>query len=420
MGMHLLLSAAVLSLCAATTQDPPPGAQQPAPKAAQDPAARKPDRKAAFTAEQLEQIVAPIALYDDALLAQTMMAATYPLEIVQAARWVKKNPSLKGDALEKALQDQKWDPSVKGLCGLPAVLDRLNDNLDWTQDLGDAFLADQSALMDAVQKMRRKAMEAGNLKSGKEQKVTEREDKIIVVESADPQTVYVPTYYPTVVYGSSWYYPYWYYPPMYVAPPPAYPAFTFAAGVVWGAAIWGGCSWGWGHNECNIQVNHYNNFVDRTERPENRPAAKDRGQGGKWQHQPEHRQGVRYRDQGTSNRYGGAGVSDRMARDQARGYGGANRPSTQPAGGANRPATQPAGGANRPSTQPAGGANRPSTQPAGGQGNRATQPKPSTGNTGQRSGSFSGASSASSTRAASSRGSASRGGGGGRGGGGRR
>jgi hypothetical protein len=220
--------------------------------------------------------------------------------------------------------------------------------------------------------------------------------------------VYVPTYYPTVVYGSSWYYPYYYYPPMYAPPPPGYAAFSFAAGVFWGAAIWGGCSWGWGHSECNIQVNNYNKFVDRTENIDRRDKVKNRGRndGGRWQHSPEHRQGVRYRDQNTSNRFGNsAGTSDRMARDQARG-----RPSQQPAGGgANRPTQQPAGGgANRPTQQPAGG-NRPSTQP-----------KPSTGNTGQRSGSFSGASKPSTTRAASSRGSASRGGGGGRGGGGRR
>ena len=174
----------------AAKQDPAkqePAKQDPAkPDAAkQDPA--KPDAaKAPISKEKLEQLVAPIALYADPLLTQVLMASTYPLEVVQAARWQQKNATLKGEALEKALKDKDWEASVKALCGLPTVLGRMNDNLEWTQDLGDAFLADQAALMDAVQNMRRKAFESGNLKTTDEQKVEERTDKIIVIESANP------------------------------------------------------------------------------------------------------------------------------------------------------------------------------------------------------------------------------------------
>jgi hypothetical protein len=417
-ALSVALLVAQLLPSTAGAQDPQPAPKpQPAsdkyqvpPK--QDAAAKPqtPDKtaKGAFTPEQLEQIVAPIALYSDPLLTQTLMASTYPLEIVQAARWVQKNPTLKGDALEKALQDQTWDPAVKSICGLPEVLKRLDENLDWTQDLGDAFLADQAALMDAVQRMRQKAQDAGHLKTTEQQKVTQREDKIIVIEPANPEVVYVPTYYPTAVYGS-WSYPYCYYPPMYPAYPPGYPAFTFAVGVAWGAAMWGGCSWGWGHTDVDINIDHHNTFVDRTESADRRADRQQNRGDGKFQHKPEHRQGVRYRDTATAQKFegkGGAGVADRATRDAARGYGGAARPSTGAVGG-NRPST---GAASRPST---GASSRPSTGSAS---------RPST-TSGTRSGSFSGARSPSTDRAASQRGSSSRGsssrGGGSRGGGGR-
>src|SRR6185369_2786297 len=137
---------------------------------AADPPAAKP-----FSAAQLEQLVAPIALYPDPLMAQILMASTYPLEIVEASRWLKKNPGLKGDKLDAALKEQAWDPSVKGLCAVPDVVHRMSDNLDWTQDLGDAFLAQQSEVLDTVQKMRSKAYEAGNLKTTEQQQVVVKE-----------------------------------------------------------------------------------------------------------------------------------------------------------------------------------------------------------------------------------------------------
>jgi hypothetical protein len=358
-----------------------------------------------FPAEHLEQLVAPIALYPDGLLAQILMAATYPLEIVEAARWLQKNPGLKADALETKLKDQTWDPSVKSLCGFPDVLARMNDNLDWTQDLGDAFLAQQAELMDAVQNMRRKAYDSGNLKSGKEQTVTEQPDKIIVIEAADPEVIYVPTYYPTAVYGS-WSYPYWYYPPMYPPAPPGGMFFAFSAGVVWGAAVWGGCGWGWGHTEVDIDVNRYNNFVDNTEINARRGQAKDKvGSGGKWQHSPENRKGVGYRDTKTAQQYGGSPGETRVSRDQARGYG--DRGTTR--------------GGTQPSTRDAGRAGA-ATRPSAGASDRSASTRAS----GQRSGSYSGARSPSLDKASSKRGSTSRSsagsrgasrGGGGRGGG---
>ncbi len=180
-----------------------------------------------FKAEELEQFVAPIALYPDSLLAQVLMASTYPLEVVEAARWAKDNPSVTGEALEEAMVGQTWDPSVKSLVAFPDVIAMMNEKLDWTQKLGDAFLAQQAEVMDAVQRLRAKAKAEGNLKSSKEQTVTTEAPPadattttttIIKVEPADPQVVYVPTYNPTVVYGT-WPYPayppYYYYPPYY-------------------------------------------------------------------------------------------------------------------------------------------------------------------------------------------------------------
>jgi hypothetical protein len=171
------------------------------------PAEVKESEDVTFSKEQLEQIVAPIALYPDALLTQMLMAATYPLEIVQADRFMRANPGLKDTALEEKLKEQDWDTSVKGLCSLPDVLKNMSTNLDWTQDLGDAFLAQQAEVLDTVQRMRGKANDAGNLKTSEQQVVTVQQDKIIVIESKSPEVIYVPTYSPTVVYGAGWGYP---------------------------------------------------------------------------------------------------------------------------------------------------------------------------------------------------------------------
>jgi uncharacterized membrane protein YgcG len=404
----------------AKPQDPAKPAANPTAKPG-DPAA-KPDEPGpaaaatAFTPEQLEQIVAPIALHPDALLAQILMASTYPLEIVEAHRWVVKNSSLTGKPLEEALKKQDWDPSVKSMCGLPSVLKQMNDSLDWTQDLGDAFLGQKAELMQTVQKMRKKALEAGTLKSSEQQKVSE-EGQVVVIESTKTDVVYVPTYYPTAVYGS-WSYPYYYYPPMY----PPYPAggalFGFAVGVAW-AGCWGGCNWG--GNDVNIDIDRYNNFNKNTNINPNRDNLQ-RGAGNNkasFNHNPEHRKGANYKNPQTAQKYGGSGASNRVTKDQARGY---DRSGTNRAGGSQpRPS---AGNSARPS---AGTTPRPSAgttpRPSAG-----TTPRPSAGTTRPSSGSgsaLSGSRSPSADRSASSRGASSRGssgasrGGGGRGGGGR-
>jgi hypothetical protein len=246
-----------------------------------------------FSSEELEQIVAPIALYPDALIAQVLMAATYPLEVVSAARWVKSNPDVNGKALEDAMQKQPWDPAVKSLTAFPQVLDMMNGQLDWTQKLGDAFLAQQKDVMAAIQTLRTKADAAGNLQSTKEQVVTKEtvnNTTVVKIEPADPQVVYVPTYNPTVVYGA-WPYPasppYAYYPPAYT---PGAALFTFGVGMAVGAALWGDCDWGRG--DVNINTNNYNNF--------NRTNVQNKN----WEHKAEHRKGVGYRDNATRERYG--------------------------------------------------------------------------------------------------------------------
>jgi uncharacterized membrane protein YgcG len=416
--VQLVLSS-ILLLASAVPQTPPaqPAAQQPA---AAKPAEPKPDAQktepakpgstkpaaaaATFTAEQLEQIVAPIALHPDTLLTQILMSSTYPLEIVQAYRWSQKNPSLKGTALDEALKKQDWDPSVKALCSLPTVLKQMNDNLDWTQDLGDAFLGQQEELMQTVQKMRKKALEAGNLKSGEQQKVSQTGD-VIVIESTKTEVVYVPTYYPTAVYGPSWSYPYYYYPPMY----PAYPAggmlFAFSVGVAWGGG-WGNCNWG--GNNVYINHNEFNNFNKNTNINGGRDNLPGGGKGD-WKHNPEHRKGANYKNPQTAQKYGGSAGSNRVSKDQARGYDRSGSKAKPAAGGgaAQRPS---AGSSSRPS---AGNTKAPSgARPSSGASTRST-PKAS-------SGALSGSGSAGGARASSARGASSRGGGRGGGGGRRR
>src|SRR5438067_2762603 len=162
--------------------------------------------------EQLDSLVAPIALYPDPLLAQTLAASTYPLEIIQLQQWMDKNKNLKDKALADALAKQPWDPSVQSLAATPDVVQRLAGNIQWTTDLGNAFLAQQSDVMAAVQRMRGKAQGTGNLKTSAQQKVAtetvEGGRQVITIEPAQPDVVYVPSYDSTVVYG---------------APPPAYP-----------------------------------------------------------------------------------------------------------------------------------------------------------------------------------------------------
>jgi Protein of unknown function (DUF3300) len=327
--------------------------------------------------EQLDALVAPIALYPDALLSQVLMASTYPLEVVGAERWAASNKGLKGDALKAAVDKQSWDDSVKSLTATPEVLTIMSNKLDWTQQLGDAVLAQQADVMDAVQRLRLKAQANNKLDSNKQQTVTTQpqgDKQAIVIAPTQPDTLYVPYYDPGVVYGA-WDYPT--YPP-YSWPAPGYiAAGVIGTGLAFGAAYglgrwtsggyWGGgVNWGGGNINVNRNLN-INNI--------------NRGNGNAWAHNPVHRDGVRYNNANVAAKFGGdrnlAGAQNRMdyrgrggnqvlqpgggAGNRANVGGGANRPNV--GGGSNRP--NAGAGANRPGNRPSGGANRPSNRPSG-------------------------------------------------------
>jgi Protein of unknown function (DUF3300) len=254
-----------------------------------------------FSQAQIQQLVAPIALYPDALLTQVLMASTYPLEVVEAARWSRDNPTMKGPALETAMQAQSWDPSIKALTSVPQTLQMMNDKLNWTQQLGDAFLAQQQSVLDAVQTLRAEAQAAGNLQSTPQQVVTTAPSPAgqidtgvqqpIVIEPVNPDVYYVPVYNPAIVYGA-WDYPA--YQPFYWSPPGfvASNVVSFAAGIAVGAAIWGNCDW-W-HHSVIINVNRYNVFNHTNINITNNV----------WVHNPAHRGNVPYRNAAVAERFG--------------------------------------------------------------------------------------------------------------------
>ena len=266
-----------------------------------------------FSQAQIQQLVAPIALYPDPLLTQILMASTYPLEVIEAARWSQNNPSVKGQALENAMQDQSWDPSVKALTAVPQTLEMMSDKLDWTQQLGDAFLAQQQDVLNAVQKLRAEAQAAGNLQSTPQQVVTTEPapaavaasggQPAIVIEPVNPDVYSVPVYNPAVVYGA-WDYPA--YQPFYWSPPGfvASNIISFTAGVAVGSAIWGGCNW-WNHNVF-INLNRYNIFNHTNINITNNT----------WIHNPAHRHDVPYPNASVAKRFGR--TNDAAARDAFR------------------------------------------------------------------------------------------------------
>jgi hypothetical protein len=241
MSLTLLLVTYPQNLSAYQDPQAPPQAE-PAPPYTQQ------------TAEQLQQLVAPIALYPDSLVAQILATSTFPEQVVEADRWVQAHPDLKGEDLGKAVDQQPWDPSVKALAAFPSVLGNMDKNLSWTSSLGDAYFNQQQDVMDAIQVMRRKAQEAGNLKTTPQLKVTEQ-DSAIDIEPVDPDVVYVPAYDPWVIYGYpivAW--PGWYpYPGIWFDGP--YLSFGIGFGVGW----WGGFGWGWGHWGFDWH-NHYATF----------------------------------------------------------------------------------------------------------------------------------------------------------------
>jgi hypothetical protein len=248
----------------------------------------------------------------------------------------------------------------------------MDENLDWTQDLGDAFLGQQEELLKTVQKMRGKAYESGNLKTTEQQKVTQTSETVIIIEPAQPEVIYVPTYSPTVVY-SGWSYPSYYYPAYYAPYPPGAGLVTFGVGMAVGAAVWGDCDWG--HNDVDIDVDRYNNFNRNTSVNAERYNKTVSGSGNRanWEHNAEHRRGVNYQNPQTAQKYGGSGGSGTATRDQARGKqpgqgqgGGGREPGSRPSGGGERPTTLPSGGGREPGSRPSGGGERPTTLPSGG------------------------------------------------------
>jgi hypothetical protein len=306
------------------------------------------------TAAQLEQLVAPIALYPDALLSQVLMASTYPLEMVAAARWAHANPGVSGKALEDAMHKQSWDPSVKALTAVPQTLQMMNDKLDWTRDLGDAFLAQQADVLDAVQRLRQRADDAGNLKTTEQQRVVKTaapaggapSTTVYTIESVNPDEYYVPIYDPGVVYGA-WpypaYAPFYWYPPGWVGRG----VLAFATGVVVGAAIWGGIDW-W-RRRVDINVNRYNSF--------NRTNIVNRN----WTHNPAHRGAVPYRDRNVAQRFGRPGHP--AAREAYRGTADAGRrelarPGARNVGEKPRQTARPSQGAGNRHIAEHRGANR--------------------------------------------------------------
>ncbi len=320
-------------------------AQQASPSApaAAAGAAEKPAPK--IPPEQLDSLVAPIALYADPLLAQVLVASTYPLEIIQLQQWLTKNKNLKDKALADAVAKQPWDPAIQSMAAFPDAVKRLSDDISWTTDLGNAFLAQQKDVMDAVQRMRKKAMDKGALKTNEQQKVETKvveTQTVIIVEPANPQVIYVPVYSPTVVYPPPVYpYPPIYYPP---PPPPGAAFMTFTAGVMIGAAFSNGscCNCGWGSSN-NVNINVNNNY--------NKNTNVNAGGNNSWQHNSAHRGGTPYPNSATASKYsggakgasasargatgaqqqagrgGGAGASPSASTQQSRGGGAGASPS---------------------------------------------------------------------------------------------
>jgi hypothetical protein len=351
-GLALLIALPV----AATAQTPSPPAAQPDASSSQQ----------LLSNQQLDALVAPIALYPDTLLSQILIASTYPLEVVEAARWADANKSLKGDALKAAVDKQSWDDSLKSLAATPSVLSMMSEKLDWTQKLGDAVLAQQPDVMDAIQRLREKAQANNKLPSNKQQTVSTQQQggkQVIAIAPTEPDTIYVPYYDPAVVYGP---WPYADYPPYYWPAPGYIAAGVIATGIAFGAAYalgrWasGGYRWGgginWGGN--NILVN----------RPVN---VNNINVNNNWTHNSVHRQGVRYNNANVAAKFGNrtniaGGAQNRMD------FRGRNGQEVLRPGG-------PAGGNARPDNL--GPGNRPG---AGGAGTRDKANRPGGGGAGTR------------------------------------
>jgi hypothetical protein len=259
--------------------------------------------KVLFTQQELDQMLAPIALYPDSMLSHILMASTYPLEIVEAARWVKAHPTLQGDQAVKATDQNNWEPSVKSLVAFPNVLAMMDEKLDWTERLGDAFLSQETEVMNTVQNLRQRASANGTLQSTDQVRI-DQEGQNISITSPDPQVVYVPYYDPTVIYG-----PWWWpaYPPVFWRPWPGYfVGPRLGIGYVWGPGITVGTgfffgAFNWPHRQVNVvTVNnfYYHNTATRA-----------------WTHDPVHRRGVPYREAALRQQYGRAPAASLVRQD---------------------------------------------------------------------------------------------------------
>lgn len=366
-------------------------AQSPSPQPATPAAMPTAPADQLLTAPQVDALIAPIALYPDTLLAQILMASTYPLEVIQADRWVTANKRLKGDQLKTEAEKQGWDDSVKALVATPAVLEMMSKNLEWTQKLGDAVLAQQPDLMDGIQRMRTRAYDNKKLSSTPQQKVTVQQvsgRQTIAIEPAVQDTVYVPYYDPAVVYGS---WPYPAYPPYYFPAPGYVAAGVVATGLAFGAAYalgrwaWGGGSGYWGGN-----INWNNNNINI-----------DRDRVSHWEHNPQHRRGVQYRNNAVQQRFGNNTLrAGSEGRQEFRGRGGdqvlrpdGGRPDRGNIGSGARPEQRPAGdranaggradrgpgdraGAGNRQGDRAGAANRQGNRAGAGQARQKAQTRP--------------------------------------------
>jgi len=363
---------------------------------------------AKIPADQLDSLVAPIALYPDSLLSQTLVASTYPLEIFQLQQWLDKNQNLASDQkkLAEAVKKQPWDPSIQAMAALPDVVKRLADDIQWTTDLGNAFLAQQSDVMDAVQRMRTKAHDKGSLQSNAQQRVqtqTIESKQVIVIEQTNPEVIYVPSYDPVYVWGPAIYpYPAIYYPPYYGAWYTA-AAISFGVGITMGFFWGGGWGWGCGWGGGDININRNNNFNRNTNigggNRVNPLGNGNRGNlggnrgnlgsgnrvnplggGNKWQHDPSHRGGAPYRDRNTADRFGGATRGDslanrqRSARNQIGRQGGSLGSTTRPggAGGFGGLGDGSSGRGNVANRGGVGTGNRANSGNTGGLGNRGS------------------------------------------------
>lgn len=369
--IHKALAVFLIVLTATPVDASAQASSQSAP-----PATSQKDEYALLTPEDLDGVVAPIALYPDALVAQVLGAATFPYEIVDAVVWLKQNSSLTGESLMKAVDQQSWDPAVKALTQFPTVLDNLAKNLAWTSSLGEASATQQQDVMEAIQRMRAKAYAAGNLKSSSEIKVVQESPQTIIIQPANPQIVYVPTYNPTVIYGA----------PVVVpgyssADVAAAAIVSFGVGIGVGAMINGGCcGWGWGywgtswHSHTiiynrNIYVgNSYwrGGYYGGGYRPPGYPGYRPPG------YRPPSYPGYRpgspgYRPPGGYPGYGRPPATTLPAGPGSGNRPGGGAPSTRPTNPGNRPGNNPStrpGGGGTPSTQPTNPGSRPSQTPS--------------------------------------------------------